>query len=194
MLAKIEWPSPPCEPKPDLDYSGFPLWEAFVTEPNKERRVCDFLKEQLNITMYWPHYSVQRCWRGRAHVNVSRSVLPCVVLAPIEFITGRDRDRILDWVHVRPLRLARHLTKDEVEILREIEARLAIHFQGYLNGQPSFEIGQEVKFRNDIYSDKFGDAVVTKVAPGGRIGVRIKGKLFGGRQDMVVSAVELEAK
>lgn len=194
MLAKIDWNTAPCEPKALPDYSGFPLWEAFVTEPNKERKVCDFLLDKLGIAMYWPHFTVQRNVRGRVHVGVSRSILPCVILAPLEFFNFDDRARVLEWVHIRPLRLARHLTKDEVEMLREIEARLAIHHQGYGEAAPCFRNGQEVKFRNDVYADKFGDAVVTKVAPGGRIGVRIKGKLFGGRQDMVVSAVELEAK
>lgn len=194
MLAKIDWSAAPCEPKALPDYSGFPLWEAFVTDPNKERKICDFLLEKIGIAMYWPHFTSFKHWRGRMRTSALRSVVPCVIFAPLEFLNFDDRDRILEWVHIRPLRLTYHLTKVDIEMLREIEARLAIHHQGYGEAPPCFKTGQDVKFRNDVYADKFGDAVVTKVAPGGRIGVRIKRKLFGSRQDIVVSAVELEAK
>ncbi|MDP2410370.1 MAG: hypothetical protein Q8M26_08795 [Pseudolabrys sp.] len=194
MLAKIDWNTAPCDPLPETEYSGYPDWEVFLAEPNKERRICDFLKDKLGIVLYWPHYTIQRTRRGRTQMPSARSVLPGMLFAPIEFLQINGRNRILDWVRIRPLRLARFVDKAEIEMIRDIEARLNIRFQGYTDGMPALEVGQAVRFRNDVYADKLGDAVVTKVAPGGRISIKVEGKLFGGKQDMVVSAGELEAK
>jgi len=193
MLAKIDWNAAPCDAPVLPDYSGFPFWEAFVAEPNKERKVCDFLHEKLGIDLYWPHYTVQLVRRGRVQMPSPRAVLPCVVLAPIEYLAGSGRDRILDWLHLRPLRLARPLTKDEIEMLREIEGRLNMRYQRDLAVAGHFEVGQRARFRNDVYAEKLGDVLVTKVASAGRISIKVDGKLFGGKRDMVVSAVELEA-
>lgn len=194
MLAKIDWNNPPCDPPAQPDYSGFPFWEVFQAEPNKERRICDFLEEKLKIVLYWPHFTASRMYRGRLRVPVLRAILPGVLFCPIDTITGRDRDRILDWVRLRPLQLGRYITKDEIEIIREIQGRLNARHSRDVATAPELEIGQRVRFRNDVYADKLGDASVTAIAPGGRISIKIDGKLFGGKRDMVVSAVELEAK
>lgn len=192
MLAKIDWTSAPCEPVADIDYTGFPHWVALAAEPNRERKAADWLKDKLNIHVYWPHFTEQRRYRGRSHIPFFRSVLPGVLLAPAELMDIADRDAILDWAHLRRIKLSRFITKAEVEIIREIEARLSARANGH-EIAPTFAVGQLVRFLSDTFAAYFGDARVIEIASGGRISIKMQRKLFGGKDVIWTTAAELEA-
>jgi hypothetical protein len=126
MLAKIDWTKAPCEPIADLEYSGFPNWVALAAEPNRERKAADWLKDHLNIHVYWPFYTVQKHLPFRRRYVVYKPVLPGILLAPSDLMEIENRDAILDWAHLRRVKLARFITKAEVDIIRDIEALLNV--------------------------------------------------------------------
>ena len=190
MLAKIDWSTAPCEAKPLPDYSGFPLWEAFVTEPNRERKVADFLKEKLGIEMYWPHFMAKRRMRGSFYAPVAKAVFPCMLFAPIEFFSFDDREQVLDWVRMKPLKL-RHLSKFEIDEVRDMEARLVVPLPkaGHM-----LRKGDKVEFVRKTYRESLVEGDVMEVAAEGRIRVKCVGKLFGAIDTFWISAAELVAK
>ena len=191
MLANKAWFKPaPCDPIADLEYAGFPYWVALAAEPNREKRSAEWLRDKLNIHVYWPFYVVQKVHRGRLHVPVMRAVLPGVLLAPAELMEIDNRDAILDWAKLRRVKLSRFITKAEVEVIREIEAKLNVRAD---KNAPTFTVGQRVRFLSELYAAYLGDGTVIEIASGNRISIKVEGKLFGGKDEIVVPAAELEA-
>lgn len=189
MLAKIDWNSAPCDPVADIDYTGFPHWVALAAEPNRERKAADWLKDKLNIHVYWPNYTVQRIFRGRPRMAVHRSVLPGILLAPAELMEVDNRDAILDWAHLRRVKLARFITKAEVEVIRQIEAALNVcrsEKTCYL------KINDPVCFVDPVKAAFLGEGTVIEIASFNRITIKLKVKLIG-TDVMTVSGAELEA-
>lgn len=190
MLAKDGWFEPaPVAPLPDVNYSGFPFWEAFLAEPNREQRSADWLKNHLNVVVYWPHYFVKTRCGPRSHRHRPRGVISCTILAPVELLDVKGRDRILDWAGLRPRNFGRDLTKFEVDLIREIEGKLNVTYDKKTH---NFQIGQRVRFLNDLYAAFFGEGVVIDLASSSRIRVKVNGKLFGGKDEITVPAAELE--
>lgn len=191
MLAKINWTQAPCEPVADIDYNGFPFWVVLIGEPSRERRVADWFKDQLNIHIYWPHYTVQKHQPFRRRYVVFKAVLPGVLLAPAELMDIVNRDKILDYVRLRRARLPygrKFIDKSEVELIRQVEATL--------NLPPSektfnYKIGDRVRFLDDTKAAFLGEGTIISIAAGNRITIKLKVKMIG-TDVMTVSGVELE--
>jgi hypothetical protein len=188
MLAKIDWTKAPCEPIAELEYSGFPHWVALAAEPNRERKAADWLKDHLNIHIYWPFYTVQRRGHSRISSAVYKAVLPGILLAPAELMEIDNRDAILDWARLRRVKLSRFITKAEVEVIREIEALLNIP-----QSEKTFDgaIGNPARFLDETKAAFLGEGTIIAIAPGNRITIKLKVKLIG-TDVMTVSGAELE--
>ncbi|MDB5555406.1 MAG: hypothetical protein JWL86_5390 [Rhizobium sp.] len=190
MLANKAWFKPaPCDPIEDLDYTGFPEWVALAAEPNREKRSAEWLRDKLNIHVYWPHFTVQRIYRGRPRIALQRSVLPGILLAPSELMEIDNRDAILEWSKLRRVKLSRFITKAEVEIVRNIEALLNVCRSEKTN---YFKNGDAVHFLDPTKAAFLGEGTIIEIASGNRITVKLKVKLIG-TDVMIVSGAELEA-
>lgn len=176
-------------PLPNVEGS-FPFWDTYLTEPNREESSASLLQDRLGLTVYWPHYEVQIFRRGKEGIRrvKAKSVIPGVLLAPQGIFAGCRYDAI-GWARIRPVSFGRTITEAEVEVIRQIEGRLRIREIAKVAG---FEVGQRVRFINGIFAAFLGDGIVTAVAKGGRISVKIDGKLFGGQDLITVRADELE--
>jgi hypothetical protein len=190
MLAKQDWFEPPCAPVSDLDYSGFPHWVALAAEPNRERRSADWLRDHLNIHVYWPHFTVQRQFRNRPRIAIARAVLPGILLAPAEITDLGEREAILEWAHLRIVKLARFITKAEVEMIRQIEAALNRYRE---EKKTEIKIGDRVAFRDEFKAAFLGEGSVIEVASCNRITVKLAVSLIG-TDIMTVAAAELDVK
>lgn len=190
MLANKDWFKPaPCDPIADLDYTGFPHWVALAAEPNRERRSAEWLRDKLNIHVYWPFFVVQRVFRGRPRMAIQRSVLPGILLAPAELMDIDNRDAILEWAKLRRVKLSRFITKAEVEIIRNIEAALNVCRSEKTN---YFKLNDAVRFVDPVKAAFLGEGTIIDIASGNRITVRVKTKLIG-TDVMIVTGAELEA-
>lgn len=197
MLAKIDWgglnagdAKPPCDPLPDLDYSGYPEWIVLAAPPNREFRSAMML-QNLNISPYVPKFARrQRCGRGETHYRMRLvPVIPMLLFVPVEMLAVDDRDAILAWAGLRYLRNMRHMTKLEVEVLRQIEATLAVRRD---QKTKTFDVGQSVRFANDLWAAYLGMGTVVAIASDRRICVKVSNALFGGHNTIWVPANELE--
>lgn len=190
MLAKTTMAEVFGTPQVDTGPSIFPHWEAFHAEPNREQRSADLLEERARKVVYWPHYWTQiRCGTRRQR-EIARSVIPGVLFAPTGMLgLGREREMLLDWARLHPVALRRHLTAAEIEIIREIAGKLALRETNKVRG---LHEGDRVKFVNDGYAEFFGEGSIIAIAPGGRIRLKMDRKLFGGKDEITVTAVELE--
>lgn len=190
MLAKQEWHYRRPKAAPDVDYSGYPHWSVLLAEPNREQRSAECLK-RVNVHAYLPLFTKQlRCRGARTHRPRQCAVVPGMLFVPCEMLDIGNREQILDWAKLRRSRVGRTLVKSEIEIIREIEAKLNVRFDKKTH---SFEIGQRVRFQSDLYAAFLGEGTVIEVATNTRISIKVKGKLFGGKDVIVVPAAELEA-
>lgn len=190
MLARQDWHHPPCEPIPDVDYSGFPFWQVLLAEPNREQRSADCLK-RVNIHAYLPQFTKQHRARGTRQSRARLcAVVPCMLFVPAEMLDTGNREQILDWAKLRRSKCGRHLTKAEVEVIREIEAKLNIRYD---KKTYNFEIGQRVRFQSELWMAFLGEGVVIEVASHSRICIKVEQKLFGGKDTIWIPAAELEA-
>lgn len=190
MLAKTTMADVWGEPAIPVVPSIFPEWEAFHAEPNREQKSADLLEDRASKVVYWPHYWTHiRCGTRRQR-EIARSVIPGVLFAPAGMLgVGREREMLLDWARLHPVALRRHLTAAEIEIIREIAGKLAMREANKVRG---LHQGDRVKFVNEGYAEFFGDGSIIAVAPGGRIRLKMDRKLFGGKDEITVSAAELE--
>jgi len=179
---------------PDLEYSGFPWWHALTVEPNGERKSAEMLRK-VNVHVYLPTFSKKICRRGSLSGRRSCAVMPGLLFVPAEMMQMRRRDETLKWARIRGfLRAAggylAQIRKDQIEIIREIEARL--NMPPELKKKVEFKIGQRVRFLNDLYVAFLGEATVFEVASDHRIGISGP-MLFGSATKIYVSASEIEA-
>ena len=182
------------EVAPYLEYSGFPWWHALTVEPNGERKSADMLRK-VNIHVYLPTFSKKICRRGSVTGRRSCAVLPGLLFVPAEIMQIGRRDETLKWARIRGfLRAAggylAQIRKDQIEIIREIEAKLNI--PPSLTKKVEFKIGQPVRFAKDLYSAFLGEATVFEVASDHRIGITGP-MLFGRAIKIYVPASEIEA-
>src|SRR3990167_10834433 len=117
----------------DLEYSDFPWWHALTVEPNGEHKSAKMLRK-VDIHVYFPTYSKKLC---RRNVLIGRrlcAVTPGLLFVPAEIMQIRRRDETLKWARVRgfvhTLGAVRgglaQIRKDQIEIIRQIEAKLNI--------------------------------------------------------------------
>jgi hypothetical protein len=190
MLAKQDWHFQP-DAAPDVEYNGYPFWQCLMSEPNREVQSAKLL-QRVNVHAYVPLFSKQRRCRGtqRSHHHRQCAVVPCMIFVPVEMLEVRNREQILEWAKLRRSRVGRPLTKAEVEIIREIEAKLNRRFdKKTFNFLPE----QRVRFLSELWAAYLGEAKVIEVASDQRIRVKSEGKLFGGKDTFWVPAAELEA-
>lgn len=189
MLARQDWFTPaPCAPIPELDYSGFPAWVALLTEPGHEMRSAELLK-RVNIHVYLALFLKQSRRARGICCHRQCVVLPCMMFVPVEFLDHDQRDRVLEWAGVRIHRMLRPISKDEIELIRDVEARLNRRLTKKMG---SFAIGGRVRFYDEKWAYSFGDAEVFEIASENRIGVMVP-SLFGRATKVYVPATEIEA-
>jgi len=179
---------------PDVEYSGFPWWHALTVEPNGERKSAELLRK-VNVHVYLPLFSKKICRRGSKSGRRECAVMPGLLFVPAEMMQIRRRDETLKWARIRGfLRAAggylAQIRKDQIEIIREIEARLNMPPQ--MIKKVEFKIGQRVRFLNGVYSAFLGEASVFEVASDHRIGISGP-MLFGSAIKIYVPASEIEA-
>jgi hypothetical protein len=188
MLAPLDLSTLPCEPMPDLDYSGYPDWRVLMTEPAREEKSAHML-QHVNIWPYLPRFSKQcRAARGQ-RIERQVPVMPMLLFVPAEMLDVPERDAILKWAGLRFAKLARMLTKIEVEVIREIEGKLNVRFD---KKTYNFQPGQRVRFLNELWAAFLGEGDVIEVASGNRISIKVEGSLFGGKDTLWVPAAEVE--
>jgi transcription antitermination factor NusG len=121
-------------------------------------------------------------------------VLPGVLLSPIELLAIPRRLDVLTYAMVRAVSVGgrRHLKKDEVEVIREISAKLNQGEKDRL-ALSAFAIGQRVRFVSGLYAAFLGGGTILDIAKSGQVRVKIEGTLFGGQDQIIVPASELEA-
>jgi hypothetical protein len=192
MLALDSWfAPPPCDPIDESQYADFSFdrWVALMVDrPNREEKAHDLLRERLKITLYWPHYTTQVCFRGRSHKERKRSVLPGIMLMPCELKVSTSADWMA-WAGLRLVSFGRIvLTKQEVELIRDMEAKLQARFDKKIY---NFEIGQRVGFKSPLWSSYLVEGEVLKLASQGRISIKVREKLIGGIDVLDLPAAEL---
>lgn len=188
MLAKIDWSQAP-QPIPEIvEYSGFPSWHALLTEPGREVRSAELLK-RVNIHVYLPLFTKQSRRARGICCHRQCPVLPCMMFIPTEFLDHDRRDAILAWAGVRLHRTLRPITKAEVELIRDVEARIN---RKLTKKMASFAIGGRVRFHDERWAYSFGEAEVFEIASENRIGVIVP-SLFGRATKVFVPATEIEA-
>lgn len=188
MLAKATMSEVWGEPAEPIAPSVFPLWGAYHAEPNREQRSADLVEEHGQTVVYWPHYSTQVRCGSRRQRQVFRSVIPGVLFAPKGTFKGSE-DPLLGFARLHPVNLGRYITAREIEVIREIEGKLNIREAKRVRG---LLVGDRVRFANDVYAAFLGEGEIMTIAPGGRISLKIDGKLFGGKDTITVTAAELE--
>lgn len=176
------------EPVVEPEYNGFPEWRVLMTNPNHEVRAADLLK-RVNVAAYVPLFQKQsRRARGVCYHRLC-PVLPCMLFVPTDYLIHRDRDRILDWAGVRLLKSMRPVTKAEVDVIRDVEARAN---KRSTRKVASLSIGMRVRFFEEKWAHVFGEGSVFEIASENRIGVLIP-MLFGRSTKVYVPATEIEA-
>jgi len=172
----------------------FPWWCAVVVKASRERKIADWMDEKLGLTPYWPHFTRQIRYRGRAHVPSLSAVVPGMLFVPESFIDHPRRDDVLDFIRSHGFLkttdgdIAR-LSKDQIETIRVIEAKLNLppERKGVL-----FKVGQRVEFTDPLIGYSWGTGTVVEIASQTRIGVEVV-KLFGRTTKVYVPASEIEA-
>lgn len=178
------------QPAPEVEYDGFPFWSVLLAEPNKEARSAECLK-RVNVHAYLPTFTKQiRCHVGNRFRARQVPVLPGMMFVPVDMLDVGNRAKIMDWAQVRFAKVARPLGRQEVEIIREVEAKLSIRFD---KKSYNFKPGQRVRFICELYATFFGDGEVVEVASSGRISIKVDNKLIGGKRETWTTAAELEA-
>lgn len=190
MLAKIDWNEVGhCDPLPEVvDYSGYPEWLALMTQPAKETHAAELLK-RVNVHVYLALFSKQSRRARGVCCHRQCPVLPCMLFVPSEFLDHDRRDEVLEWAGVRMHRMLRPITKDEIELIRDVEARLNRRLTKKMS---SFVIGGKVRFYDERWAYSFGEATVFEIASENRIGVTVP-ELFGRPTKVYVPATEIEA-
>lgn len=186
------------EPEPprfDPDsYAGFPIWNVLLVPPNGEAKAAEMLTEQFHVGVYLPSFTRQIRRRGKVHGHRLCAAMPGLLFAPQELLAIPRREEVFDLSRVRGFMRATDgqlatLTKDQIEIIRHIEAKL--NLPPPKDGMPSFRVGERVRFAKDLYAAFWGEGVVFEVASGRRVGVEVK-KLFGRPTRVYVAASEIE--
>lgn len=179
-------------PEPQ-DYSGFPWWRVLIVAPNREQKAAEWLKH-INVYVYLPLFTRQAHRRGKLHEPQLCAVVPGLLFAPAEIMDIDRRDEILKFAHVKGFMRTSDgepaaLKKSQIEIIREIEAKLNLppERKGVL-----FKVGQQVRFVNELYAAFWGDGQIFEIASDARIGLYVK-KLFGRTTKVYVCKSEIEA-
>lgn len=181
---------------PELTPPLFPFWNVLLVETNHERRAAEWLLANVRIVAYWPNFPRQYRSRGKVTRHRTCAVIPGLLFVPLEFMDLRRRDEVLPYVHAYGFVMSAGnpalLTKAEVEIIREIEARLNLPDDAVGDAVGKrLEVGQRVRFLNEVYAAFFGDGAIREVASKTRIGVEVA-QLFGGPRTVFVPAAEIE--
>lgn len=181
---------------PSIEFSGFPWWHALQVTPNREVRSAEMLK-RVHVHAYLPRFVAHvRAPRGRRRA-VLRAVIPGMLFVPIEMIVMDGRDDLFDLCHVHdfvrkdggdPIKLR----KADIEIIREMEAKLYVPPPPEPSDLWAGGVGDHVRFRNDLYRAMLGDGVVKDVDQRPRIGVEVT-QLFGSPRIIWTTAAEIEA-
>lgn len=187
---------PPIDPLPEVHYSGFPRWLGLLPEVNRESRSADRLA-RLNIYCYLPRFSRVICRRGGRSCRRWYAVLPGLMFVPVEFMDVANRDRVLDWAHIRTPHFIRTaggtgiLAKADIERIRQMEAELNLPPSDIpaANGR-ALKPGARARFLAGSFQ-WLGEGVVVDVASKARIGVEVD-QLFGARRKVYVPAREIE--
>lgn len=176
-------------------YGGFEEWYVLRVESNHEWRSARWLKRNVKIIAYWPHFTEKVRRRGKLHQAQPRAVMPGLLFVPQEFMNLRRRDEVIEYAHAYGIRLcktkgaAADLGKPEIEIIREIEAKLNLPPE---RKNVLFKMGQRVQFTNELYAAFWGTATIFEIASEARIGVEVD-KAIGGHTKVYVPASEIEA-
>jgi hypothetical protein len=194
MLANKDWFQQQPTSAPDLvDYTGFPTWNVLMVEPAREVKSAEWLK-RLNVHVYLPLYQKSYCRRGGLRYRRDCAVMPGLLFAPTEAVDIENRERVFDWSRVRGfIKLAGVpiiLSKDNIERIRRIEAKLAKPDNPVDARGNEIHEGTAARFIDVGNTRMFGEAVVFDVASDKRIGVTVS--MFGGQQKLYISADEIE--
>lgn len=180
-------------PEPERDYTGFPAWYALLVEPNREEKSAHRLA-RLHAHPYLPQFRKQVWCRGKVHVHRLTAVIPGMLFVPIETIRDLWGDDLCAYAHVRGCLhrgdgFPAELTKADIEIIREMEAKLNLPPQCQA---ATVRLGQVVRFLNDLYAAFWGKGTVVELANANRVGVEVA-NLFGRAVKVYVPASEIEA-
>lgn len=176
-------------------YGPLECWYALQVEANREERSARWLERNVRIFPYWPNFPGQVRRRGKLHKSKRRAVMPGLLFVPQEFTDLKRRDEVFEYAHAHGIRLCRNqgtaidLGKSEIEIIRQIEAKLNLppECKGVL-----FKLGDRVQFVNEMYAAFWGTATVFEIASEARIGVEVA-KAIGGQTKVYVPASVIEA-
>lgn len=184
------------ENTPTVDLTvQFPWWYVLLVEPNREPKSAEMLI-RLNMNCYLPTFVKQRRLGGPLRARRPRlyAVMPGMLFIPADYLNMPRREDAFKLAHVRGFMRGSMgkevcLSKANIEIIREIEAKLNLppERKGVL-----FQVGQQVRFVNELYAAFWGIGIIVEVASETRIGVEIK-KLFGGPTKVYIPAAEIEA-
>lgn len=182
---------PPIEPVPSPEYTGFPFWLGMLVDANREQKSADWLEVNAGVFVYLPRFAKKTQCRGSSHRHRLHAVVPGVLFVPEETINIPRRREVFEHAHVHGWMrgtsgIPARLTKANIEVIREIEAKLNLppEAKGVL-----FKLGQRVRFVNDLYADFIGIGTIFEIASPSRIGVEVNG--LSGR--IYVPASEIEA-
>jgi transcription antitermination factor NusG len=170
-------------------------WYAFLIQPGRERRICDWLEHRQNFAeAYWPHYqSKVKLSRNRKGIR-ARGVIPGYLFVrsnysyhPLSFRLILDHSCVFDVMR-GPEGNYRRISVLEIQKIKVIEEALNKSTIAAERGIP-FQVGQIVKIRNDLWWSLRGK-VVSIDKPGQII---VEGDMFGRKCKITLPASEIEA-
>jgi hypothetical protein len=181
-------------PAPEVDYNGYPTWNALLVEPNREAKAADWLKK-VNVHVYLPMFKKSGCRRGGIRYRRDCAVMPGLLFCPTIMLEMGNRQRIFDWARVRGFIKTAGvpivLTKADVELIYRMEAKLNDPDSPVDARGVEIHAGSKVRFINPRHTRLFGEGTVFEVARDKRIGVEVSG-LFGGLTKTYIAADEIE--
>jgi transcription antitermination factor NusG len=179
-------------PPPEREYTGFPWWHALIVPPNREELSAERLA-RVNVQVYLPTYISQVRLRGRCARRRLFAVIPGMLFVPVEIVDIARRAQVFEFANVHGFvtigRQPARIAKADIEIIREIEAKLNTPLPRMR--ATAFKVGQRVRFTSALYAAFLGEAVVEEVVSPTRIGVAVQ-RLFGRTVRVYVPESEIE--